>query len=139
MNSARDEDGHAENFPQQHYAKETPRLAFKNNCELLRSNASSAIREQFKISNCLKNIIYLMSAQKRRVASGGASRVLSALKPVPAPPGFKAKRCPWCPSKGNKPGKIILNGFFVLDCRQAEGLSGARLICTFLLRYRSAV
>ncbi|KAL0624076.1 LOW QUALITY PROTEIN: Sine oculis-binding protein-like protein, partial [Plecturocebus cupreus] len=32
---ARDEDGHAENFPQQHYAKETPRLAFKNNCELL--------------------------------------------------------------------------------------------------------
>ncbi|KAJ1058488.1 hypothetical protein K5549_008608 [Capra hircus] len=34
-NKARDEDGHAENFPQQHYAKETPRLAFKNNCELL--------------------------------------------------------------------------------------------------------
>ncbi|KAJ7423015.1 hypothetical protein WISP_35531 [Willisornis vidua] len=33
--AARDEDGHAENFPQQHYAKETPRLAFKNNCELL--------------------------------------------------------------------------------------------------------
>nr|XP_020657229.1 sine oculis-binding protein homolog isoform X1 [Pogona vitticeps] len=33
--NARDEDGHAENFPQQHYAKETPRLAFKNNCELL--------------------------------------------------------------------------------------------------------
>ncbi|MXQ85640.1 hypothetical protein E5288_WYG001266 [Bos mutus] len=35
---ARDEDGHAENFPQQHYAKETPRLAFKNNCELLTNN-----------------------------------------------------------------------------------------------------
>ncbi|KAG8582399.1 hypothetical protein GDO81_008035 [Engystomops pustulosus] len=34
-NKARDEDGHGENFPQQHYAKETPRLAFKNNCELL--------------------------------------------------------------------------------------------------------
>ncbi|EDL99694.1 similar to RIKEN cDNA 5330439J01 (predicted), partial [Rattus norvegicus] len=34
-NKARDEDGHAESFPQQHYAKETPRLAFKNNCELL--------------------------------------------------------------------------------------------------------
>ncbi|XP_036625006.1 sine oculis-binding protein homolog [Trichosurus vulpecula] len=34
-NKARDEDGHAENFPQQHYTKETPRLAFKNNCELL--------------------------------------------------------------------------------------------------------
>ncbi|CAH2252317.1 Hypothetical predicted protein [Pelobates cultripes] len=32
---ARDEDGHGENFSQQHYAKETPRLAFKNNCELL--------------------------------------------------------------------------------------------------------
>ncbi|XP_073531906.1 sine oculis-binding protein homolog isoform X2 [Phyllobates terribilis] len=34
-NKARDEDGHGENFPQQHYAKETPRFAFKNNCELL--------------------------------------------------------------------------------------------------------
>ncbi|XP_069091542.1 sine oculis-binding protein homolog isoform X2 [Pleurodeles waltl] len=34
-NKARDEDGHGEHFPQQHYAKETPRLAFKNNCELL--------------------------------------------------------------------------------------------------------
>nr|XP_048281498.1 sine oculis-binding protein homolog [Myodes glareolus] len=34
-NKARDEDGRAETFPQQHYAKETPRLAFKNNCELL--------------------------------------------------------------------------------------------------------
>ncbi|XP_018409039.1 PREDICTED: sine oculis-binding protein homolog [Nanorana parkeri] len=34
-NKARDEDGHGETFPQQHYAKETPRLAFKNNCELL--------------------------------------------------------------------------------------------------------
>ncbi|KAM4695162.1 sine oculis-binding protein homolog isoform 3-T3 [Discoglossus pictus] len=34
-NKARDEDGHGESFPQQHYAKETPRLAFKNNCELL--------------------------------------------------------------------------------------------------------
>ncbi|KAM9316002.1 sine oculis-binding protein homolog [Gastrophryne carolinensis] len=34
-NKARDEDGHGDNFPQQHYAKETPRLAFKNNCELL--------------------------------------------------------------------------------------------------------
>uniref|UniRef100_A0A8C5WJY3 Sine oculis binding protein homolog n=1 Tax=Leptobrachium leishanense TaxID=445787 RepID=A0A8C5WJY3_9ANUR len=34
-NKARDEDGHGENFSQQHYAKETPRLAFKNNCELL--------------------------------------------------------------------------------------------------------
>ncbi|XP_064412368.1 sine oculis-binding protein homolog A isoform X2 [Latimeria chalumnae] len=34
-NKARDEDGHAENFPQQHFAKETPRLAFKNNCEPL--------------------------------------------------------------------------------------------------------
>uniref|UniRef100_A0A8C5KHB9 Sine oculis binding protein n=1 Tax=Jaculus jaculus TaxID=51337 RepID=A0A8C5KHB9_JACJA len=34
-NKARDEDGHAETFPQQHYTKETPRLAFKNNCELL--------------------------------------------------------------------------------------------------------
>ncbi|XP_063299609.1 sine oculis-binding protein homolog isoform X2 [Pelobates fuscus] len=34
-NKARDEDGHGETFSQQHYAKETPRLAFKNNCELL--------------------------------------------------------------------------------------------------------
>ncbi|XP_075453677.1 sine oculis-binding protein homolog isoform X2 [Ascaphus truei] len=34
-NKARDEDGHGEHFPPQHYAKETPRLAFKNNCELL--------------------------------------------------------------------------------------------------------
>ncbi|XP_029451177.1 sine oculis-binding protein homolog isoform X2 [Rhinatrema bivittatum] len=34
-NKASDEDGHGETFPQQHYAKETPRLTFKNNCELL--------------------------------------------------------------------------------------------------------
>ncbi|KAM5257020.1 sine oculis-binding protein homolog [Ctenodactylus gundi] len=34
-NKARDEDGHADTFPQQQYAKETPRLAFKTNCELL--------------------------------------------------------------------------------------------------------
>ncbi|XP_030051052.1 sine oculis-binding protein homolog [Microcaecilia unicolor] len=32
---ASDEDGHGETFPQQHYAKETSRLTFKNNCELL--------------------------------------------------------------------------------------------------------
>nr|XP_033794214.1 sine oculis-binding protein homolog isoform X2 [Geotrypetes seraphini] len=34
-NKASDEDGHGDTFPQQHYAKETSRLTFKNNCELL--------------------------------------------------------------------------------------------------------
>ncbi|XP_033874780.1 sine oculis-binding protein homolog isoform X3 [Acipenser ruthenus] len=34
-NKARDEDGHGDKFPQQHYSKETPRLVFKINNDVL--------------------------------------------------------------------------------------------------------
>lgn len=43
-------------------------------------------------------------------------------------------------SKGNKPVKIILKGFLsLIAARLNEGLSGAHLICTFLLKSMSAV
>lgn len=39
----------------------------------------------------------LVVTREEAGGSGGASCVLSALKPVPAPPGRKAKRCFWWP------------------------------------------